>query len=65
MSEFLGIDIKKLDDGGFHLYQNGFIRKVLESTGMEHYNGFPTPTRVEDEVSIMPVAYPSGTVSVS
>ena len=47
MTEFLVIDIKTLDDGGFHFYQNGFIRKVLEATGMDHYNGFPTPTKVE------------------
>ena len=47
MSEFLGIYIKTLDDGGFNFYQNGLIQKVLESTGMEHYNELPTPTKVE------------------
>ena len=47
MSEFLGIDIKTLNDGGFHFFQTGLIRKVLEATGMEHCNGLPTPTKVE------------------
>ena len=47
MSEFLGIDIKILDDSGFQFFQTGLIRKVLESTGMEHCNGFSTPTKVE------------------
>ena len=47
MSEFLGIDIKTLDDGGFQFCQTGLIRKVLESTGMDHCNGLPTPTKVE------------------
>ena len=47
MSEFLGIDIKTLDDGGFQFCKTGLIRKVLESTGMKHSNGFPTPTKVE------------------
>ena len=47
MSEFLGIDIKTLYNGGFQFCQNGFIRKVLETTGMEHSNGLPTLTKVE------------------
>ena len=47
LSEFLGIDIKTLDDGGFQCYQTGLIRKVLEATGMEHCNGLTTPTKVE------------------
>ena len=47
MSEFLGIDIKTLDDGGFQFCQTGFIRKVLEATGMDHCNVLPTPTKVE------------------
>ena len=47
MSEFLGIDIKTLDDGGFQFCQTGFIHKVLEATGMEHCNGLPTTTKVE------------------
>ena len=46
MSEFLGIDIKTLYDGGFQFCQTGLIRKVLESTGMEHFDGLPTPTKV-------------------
>ena len=47
VSEFLVIDIKTFDDGGFKFYQNGLIRKVLEATGMEHCNGLPTPTKIE------------------
>ena len=47
MSKFLGIDIKTLDDVGFQFYQTELIHKVLEATGMDHYNGFPTPTKVE------------------
>ena len=47
MSEFLGIDIKTLDNGGFQFFQTGLIHKVLEATGMEHSNGLPTPTKVE------------------
>ena len=47
MSELLGIDIKTLDNGGFLFCQTGLIRKVLEATGTEHYNRFPTPTKVE------------------
>ena len=46
MSEFLGIDIKTLDDGGFKFCQTCLIRKVLEVTGMDHCNGLPTPTKV-------------------
>ena len=47
MSEFWVIYIKTLDDGGFQFFQTGLIHKVLEATGMEHCNGFPTPTKVE------------------
>ena len=47
MSEFLGIDIKTLDDVGFKFCQTVLIHKVLEDTGVEHYNGLPTPTKVE------------------
>ena len=47
MSELLVIDIKKLNDGGSQFYQTGLIRKVLESTGIENFNGLPTPTKVE------------------
>ena len=36
MSDFLGIDIKTLDDGGFQFCQTGLIRKFLENTGMEN-----------------------------
>ena len=47
MSEFLVIYIKTLYDGEFQFYQSILVRKVLESTGMEHCNGFPTLTKVE------------------
>ena len=47
MSEFLGIDIKTLTDGGFQFFQNGLIQKVLEVTGMEHCNWLLTPTKFE------------------
>ena len=50
MSEFLGIYIKTLDYGGFQFFQTVLIRKVLEATGMEHCNGFPTPTKVESHL---------------
>ena len=45
MSEFLGIDIKTLDNGGFQFFQSELIHKVLEATGMEDCNGLPTPTK--------------------
>ena len=32
--EFLGINIKTLDDSGFQFYQTELINKVLEDTGM-------------------------------
>ena len=47
VSEFLGIYIKTFNDGGFQFCQTEFFRKVLESTGMDHCNGFPTPTKAE------------------
>ena len=47
MSEFLGIDIKTLDNGGFQFCQTLLIRKVLEATWMKHCHGFPTPTKVD------------------
>ena len=34
MSEFLVIDVKTLNDGGFKFCQTGLIHKVLEATGM-------------------------------
>ena len=52
MSEVLCIDIKKLDDGGFHFYQTGLIHKVLEATWMEHCTRLPTPTKVEAALGI-------------
>ena len=45
--EFLGIDINKLDDGGFQFCQTILIRKVLESRGINNFNLFTTPTKVE------------------
>ena len=48
MSDILGIDNKTLYDCGFKFCQTGLIRKVLETTGMEHCNGLPTPTKVEE-----------------
>ena len=47
MSEFIGIDIKTLDNVGFQFCQTRLIRKVLEATGMEDCNGLPTPNKVE------------------
>ena len=47
MYEFLGIDIKTLNDGGFQFFQTGLIHKVLEATGMEDCNRLPTPTKFE------------------
>ena len=47
MSEFLGIDIKTLDNCGFQFCQTGLIRKVLEATGMEDCNELPKPTKVD------------------
>ena len=47
MYEFLGFDIKTLDDGGFQFFQTGLIHKLLEATVMEHCNGLPTPNKVD------------------
>ena len=47
MSEFMVIDIKTLNDGGFQFCQPGLIQKVLEAKGMEHCNGLPITTKVE------------------
>ena len=47
VSEFLGIDIKTLDNGGFQFCQTRLIRKFLEATGTNHCNGLPTTTKVE------------------
>ena len=47
MSEFLGIDIKKLDDSGFKFCQTGLTRKVLEVTGIENCNGLTTATKIK------------------
>ena len=45
--EFLEIDIKTLDDGGFQFYQTSLIGKVLQATGMDHFSGVPTHTKAE------------------
>ena len=50
MYEFLGIDIKTLDDGGFQFCQTGLIRKVLEATWMEHCDGFPILIKVDSSL---------------
>ena len=47
MSELLFIDIKTLNGGVFQFYQTVLILKLLEATGMDHCNGFTTPTKVE------------------
>ena len=52
VSDFLGIDIKTLDNGGFQFCQTVLIRKVLGATGMEDCNGLPTPTKVEAPLGI-------------
>ena len=52
MSEFLSIDIKTLDNGGFQFCQTGLICKVLEATWMEDCNGLPTTTKVEAPIGI-------------
>ena len=48
----MGIGIKTLGDGGFQFCKNGLICKVLEATGMKHYNGLPTPVKVEVPLGI-------------
>ena len=50
MYEFLGIDIKTLDDGKYNFYLTVLILKVLESTLIEHFNGFSTPTKVQERL---------------
>ena len=50
VSDFLGIYIKKLDDGGFQFCQTKLILKVLEVTGIEHSTGLPKPTKVEESL---------------
>ena len=57
MPEFLGIDIKTFNDGGFQYYQTGLICKVLEAIGMDHCNGLPTPTKVEAPLVIYANGY--------
>ena len=44
VSEFFGIDIKILDNGGFQFCQTGLVCKVLEATGMEDCEWLPIPT---------------------
>ena len=52
MYEFLGIDIKTLNDCRFKFYQTGLIQKILESIGMEHCKMLKTPTKVEAPLGI-------------
>ena len=52
MSEFLGICIKTSNYGVFQFHKTGFIQKVLKSIGMDHFNGFPTPKKVESSLGI-------------
>ena len=57
MFEFLCIDIKKLDDGGFQFHQTGLIQKLFKDTGIYHCNGLTTPTKVYDHLG----TYTNGT----
>ena len=52
VSDFLDIDTKTLDGGGFNFCQIGLICKILESTGMEHCDGFQKLTKVEAPIGI-------------
>ena len=47
MSEFSFIYIKTLYYRGFQLYPTVLIRKLLEATGIDHFNWLPTLTKVE------------------
>ena len=47
MSEFLGIDIITLDNGGFQFYQTRLNHKVLEVTGLDSCNGLQATTMVD------------------
>ena len=40
---FLGVEIRKLGNGKFHLLQEGLIKKVLEAAGMSDCNGNYVP----------------------
>ena len=46
VSEFLGIDIKTFDNGGFQFCQTGLIHKVLEATRWRIVMGFQNPPRL-------------------
>ena len=46
----VGIDIKKLNDGGFQFYQSVLVWNVLKSNVTDNCNGFPTPTKVDAPV---------------
>ena len=50
VSDFLVIYTKILDNGIFQFYLTRQIRKVLKPTGMEHYNGVPISTKVEENL---------------
>ena len=47
MYEFLGIYIKKMYNGVLQCSHTGLIHKVLEATEMDHFNGLPTPNKVD------------------
>ena len=51
---FLGVEIRKLGDGKFHLLQEGLIKKVLETAGMSdcnpnHVPAAPTPLGKDED----------------
>ena len=52
MSELLGIYLKTFDEYGFQFYQTVFIHKLLGAIDMDHYNGFPTTTKVEEHLGL-------------
>ena len=44
VSEYLGINIKKTEDGGYRLTQPGLAQKILEATGMTECSPAISPT---------------------
>ena len=50
MPELLRIYINTLDDGAFQFLKTELIQKLLEAKGLEHCNGLPTPTKVEESL---------------
>ena len=47
VTSFLGIKIKKDDDGSFYLSQPGLIKRVIETTNLEDANVQYTPALAE------------------